>query len=416
MRATLAEVKEALERQQMEPFFQPIVELRTGHLCGFEVLARWLHPLEGPILPKNFIHLAESGGLIGRLTEQILDKALVSASVIPTDLFLAVNVSPTELCGGQLSQKVRHAAARASFDLNRLIIEVTETVVIDDLKCAEATARELKAMGCRLALDDFGTGHSSLSYLRELPFYGIKVDRSFVESMVSQRQSRKIVASVIGLSTSLSMRSVAEGVEDQEQADMLLWLGCDMAQGWLYGRPEPATALPKIVASSYRPASFKQEAHGHELITLPALRLAQLRAIYKGAPVGLSFVDTRLRYASVNQRFADFSGEPASAIIGAPVQRILPDIYPTIEPLLVRALHGESIANEVVFRSGTESQFARTALVSYEPVRDEANEVLGVSIAVLEVSESYTGELFLPSLDKEPELSCRRRSTDALGA
>ncbi len=147
MRATLTEVKEALEGEQMDPFFQPIVELRTGHLYGFEVLARWLHPLEGPILPENFIHLAESGALIERLTEQILNKAFVPASVIPTDLFLAVNVSPTELCGGQLSQKVRHAAARASFDLNRLIIEVTETVVIDDLKCAEATAHKLKAMG-----------------------------------------------------------------------------------------------------------------------------------------------------------------------------------------------------------------------------------------------------------------------------
>ena len=389
MRATLNDVQDALDRQQIAPFFQPIVELRTGHLCGFEVLARWLHPAEGPILPPDFIALAESGGLLGKLTEQILRKAFVSAGAVPGNLFLAVNVSPSELCSGGLIATIRDAAEQAGFNLSRLVVEVTETVVIDDIQRAKATALELNDMGCKLALDDFGTGHSSLSYLQELPFYGFKVDRSFVASMAVQRQSRKIVASVVGLGVSLALRSVAEGVEAQEQADMLLWLGCDMAQGWLYGHPEPADKLPDIVAASFHSARSNERLQEDDVTVLPAQRLAQLRAIYKGVPVGLCFVNTRLRYVSLNQRYADFVGKPMATILGAPVQQILPDVFASIQPLLERALGGESIANEVVLRSATASGVARAALVSYEPVRDEAGEILGISAAVLDVSDQH---------------------------
>ena len=391
MLATFNDIQGALEREEITPFFQPIVELRSGQLCGFEVLARWLHPKLGPILPANFISLAEDSGLISRLTYQILLKTFAHAHVVPSRLFLAVNVSPSELCGGELAQTVRAAADQTTFDLSRLVIEVTEAVLIEDHTCALKTALELREMGCRLALDDFGTGHSSLSQLRKLPFYGLKIDRTFVKPMVFQSQSRKIVASVIGLSTSLEMRTVAEGVENEEQASMLLWLGCEMAQGWLYGHPEPAEHLAKVLASSYISVSVNKEVQDDGLHALRAQHLALLQALYRGVPVGLCFVDLRQRYVSLNQRYAEFVGKPQSTFIGSTVQEMIPDIYHRVQPLLARALKGESIVNEEVLRSATEARnSATTALVSYEPVRDEAGELIGTSVAIFDISHQHS--------------------------
>jgi PAS domain S-box-containing protein len=256
----------------------------------------------------------------------------------------------------------------------------------------------LKALHCRLALDDFGTGYSSLKHLQALPFDELKVDRSFVSSMTQSRESRKIVAAVVGLGRSLGLITVAEGVETQEQADMLLWLGCDLGQGFLYSQPVPIEDLPAIVSRKPQPyASCLSERLDEGPITsleaLPGQRFAQLQAIYDGAPVGLALLDRNLRYVSLNRRLAQMNGAPLAAHLGRPITELVPDLYPQFEPFLRRALAGESISNFEVQRPNFEAGGGyRTLMISYQPVRDEAGEVMGVSIAVVDISDRKRAE------------------------
>jgi PAS domain S-box-containing protein len=393
MLVDLAEVRRVLDHDELEPCFQPVVELHSGRLNGFEVLARWRHPQLGLVLPENFISLAEQNGFIGRLTQQILRKAFVSAPVIPEPLLLAVNVSPTQLRDLSLPDQIRKAAEQAGFPLKRLMVEITETGLLNNLERAQKITAELKAMGCGLSLDDFGTGYSSLSHLQALPFDVLKVDRSFVISMTHTRESRKIVAAILGLGHSLGMKTVAEGVETEEQVDMLLRLGCEMGQGWFYGHPLTADRIAAMVAAAPQTPAAGLPAHGSgwvvsRLEAQPAERLAQLQAIYDGAPVGLAFLDCNLRYVSLNQRLADMDGVALAAYTGKTVQEVIPRAFPRFEPYLRRALLGEAIPEvEVSVPSRKAGEPDRTALLSYQPAFDEAGEVIGVSLASIDITE-----------------------------
>jgi PAS domain S-box-containing protein len=388
----------ALKKNQFLPYFQPLVTLRTGQLAGFEALARWHHPTIGLIPPSDFIAIAERDGWIDELTRQVLLKALTAASAIPDPLTLAVNISPVQLRDRSLPEQIRGIARNAGFPLSRLMIEITESALVDDLDSASAIAAELKAMGCRLALDDFGTGYSSLHHLQSLPFDKLKVDRSFVSTMVEKRDSRKIVAAVVGLGQSLGLTTVAEGIETQEQAEIMLWLGCDLGQGYFYGRPMPAEHLAASVAAdrhgivAIKRSAWKRISAIH-LDVSPAQRLAQLQAIYDGAPVGLAFIDKQLRYVNLNKRLADINGFAVEDHLGCQISRMLPEIFPQVEPYLKRALGGEAICEIEVKTAST----GQTRLVSYQPARDEAGEIVGVAIAVMDVTE-------------------RRRTEDALEA
>jgi PAS domain S-box-containing protein len=398
MLVDLLDVRRALETEALVPCFQPIVELRTGFLAGFEALARWEHPDHGLILPENLISLAEENGLIGQLTHQILGKAFLAAPMLPEPLFLAVNVSSTQLHHLTLPRQIRNVAEEYGFPLQRLIVEITENALVNNLERARKIAIELREMGCKLALDDFGTGYSSLVQLQALPFSVLKVDRSFVQSMTQQRESRKIVAAVVGLGYSLGMITVGEGVETEEQADMLLWLGCELAQGWLYGRPLAAERIPDMVAATpltfYSTASREgKEGEIFSLEALPAQRLAQLQAIYHGAPVGLCFLDTNLRYVSINQRLADMNGASVAAHIGKTVEEMIPELFPQVQPYILRALQGEAIADmEAAKPSPNFGEPDMTVLLSYQPAFDEAQEVIGISVAVMDISERKLAE------------------------
>ena len=233
------DLRRALESNEISPYFQPIVELRSGLLTGFEVLARWQHPRRGMVLPDDFIPLAEKTGLNGLLTGNLLRSVFAVANNIPEHLTLSVNISLTQLSDRSLPRHIRLAAEQAHFPLSRLILEITESALVGNTEHAYLIANELKEQGSCLALDDFGTGYSSLRHLQALPFDELKVDASFIRSMTHTRESRKIAAAVIGLGNSLGLVTVAEGVEHQTHADMLLWLGCERGQGWLYGRPVP---------------------------------------------------------------------------------------------------------------------------------------------------------------------------------
>jgi PAS domain S-box-containing protein len=289
---------------------------------------------------------------------------------------------------------IRAMTEAAGFPLERLTIEITESALLDNLAQARRAAHELKAMGCKLALDDFGTGYSSLGHLQALPFDEVKIDRSFVMNMTHTRQSRKIVAAIIGLGHSLGLITLAEGIETEEQAEMLLCLGCQLGQGWLYGRAEAADTIPNMVAAKphavstgvvellgYKFRASSLEAH-------PTQRLAQLQAIYDGAPVGLSFLDRNLCYVSINRRLAEMNGIPVADHIGRSVKEMYPQWFSNYEPYLRRALQGEAITGvEVPRPSRRRDQPDITTLVSYQPAWDEAEEVVGVSVAVTDITD-----------------------------
>ena len=386
----------ALRDGHFVPYFQPLVTLRTGQLAGFEMLGRWRHPVKGLILPDTFIPVAEQDGWIGELTHQLVQKALVAAAVLHDPLTLAINISPLQLRDPGLPEQLYALATESRFPLSRIVIEITETSLIDNPQSAAATVKELKKMGCRLALDDFGTGYSSLSHLQALPFDKLKVDRGFVSSMTEKRESRKIVSAVVGLGQSLGLMTVAEGIETQEQAEMMLWLGCDLGQGYFYGRPCPAEELPHQVCAkrnklTINPGSAWKKISASNLDSSPTQRLAQLQAIYDGAPVGLAFIDQKLRYANLNQRLADMNGAKIEDHIGTPVAEMIPELFPYVEPYIRRALEGEAVT-DVEADIPTSGE---THLISYHPVSDEAGEIVGVSLAVTDITERKRAETAL---------------------
>jgi PAS domain S-box-containing protein len=397
------DLRRALENNEIVPYFQPLVELRTGLLSGFEALARWQHPQRGLIPPNEFIPLAEKSGLHGLLTGKLLSAVFAAAKDIPDHLTLSVNISLTQLTDLTLPRHIFSAAQQANFPLQRLVLEITESALVGNTEHAARIANELKEQGSRLALDDFGTGYSSLRHLQLLPFDELKIDASFVRSMNHTRESRKIAAAIVGLGNSLSLTTVAEGVESQTIADMLLWLGCDIGQGWLYGRPVPPEQLPETLAERLNPtppsgSTEPRSAAAHSnlplrLEALPTQRLAQLNAIYDGVPVGLCYLDRNLRYVSVNRRLAEMNNLPVASHLGRHMSEVLPAVFPECEPYLLRALDGHATTGlEISSPDPHPSRPKRTYLISYQPARDEVDEVIGVSVSVVDISRRKQAE------------------------
>jgi PAS domain S-box-containing protein len=397
------DLRRALENDEIVPYFQPLVELRTGLLRGFEALARWQHPQRGLIAPNEFIPLAEKSGLHGLLTGKLLSAVFAAAKDIPAHLTLSVNISLTQLTDLTLPRHIWSAAEHAKFPLHRLILEITESALVGNTEHAARIATELKEQGSRLALDDFGTGYSSLRHLQLLPFDELKIDASFVRSMTHTRESRKIAAAIVGLGNSLMLTTVAEGVEDQTIADMLLWLGCDIGQGWLYGRPVPPEQLPETLAERMNPAPPSSPAAPHSpaadstlplrLEALPTQRLAQLNAIYDGVPVGLCYLDRNLRYVSVNKRLAEMHNLPVASHLGRHISEVHPEKFAQCEPYLLRALDGiPHTGLEISYPDPHRPAVTRTILISFQPARDEVDEVVGVSISVVDITRRKQAE------------------------
>ena len=245
--ALKCELRQAIADDVIIPHFQPLVDMNSERLIGFEMLARWPHPTRGMVSPAEFVPLAEDIGLIGPMTDSLLRKACCVAMTWPPSIFLACNVSLLQLRDQSLPPMVRSALEFAGLPPHRLELEITESALVGDLDLARNILDELKALGIRLALDDFGTGYSSLRHLKMLPFDKLKIDAGFVGAMVGDVESRKIVAAVVGLGQSLGLTTVAEGVEEPETAAMLRHLGCDIGQGWLFGRPGSAEAVSVLL-------------------------------------------------------------------------------------------------------------------------------------------------------------------------
>ena len=397
MKMSGEQVRAGVRANEFVPFFQPVVNLHTGEVAGVEVLARWEHRSLGIVLPKAFIATAEQEGLIGELTSMLMGKAFAAAGVLREPQWLAINISPHLLRDLALPGRIREAAARVAFPLNRVVIEITESALVENLEHAQTIARELKSLGCRLALDDFGTGYSSLLHLQSLPFDELKVDRSFVESMTERRESRKIVAAVIGLGQSLGLGTIAEGVENEQQAEMLHLLGCEMGQGWLFGKPVSAEMLSSAT-SARAPAKSRLASSLWKDISYsspPGQRLSHLQALYDGAPVGLAFLSPELRYISINQQLAEMNHAAAQKHHGRSVSEMLPALYPRLEPYLRRALAGESVTAVEIAGPVTETRQEQAFLASYVPAFDEAGDVAGISVAVLDITDRKRTEAAL---------------------
>ncbi|MFL5337092.1 MAG: putative bifunctional diguanylate cyclase/phosphodiesterase [Geminicoccaceae bacterium] len=235
-----ADLRDVLEKRQLELFYQPLFDLREDRVRGFEALLRWRHPERGLVPPDQFIPVAEATGLIVPIGEWVLRQACADAASWPSDIKVAVNLSPLQFTSPQLSTAVSGALAGAGLAASRLELEVTESVLLQDSGVVLGLLHELRGMGLRIALDDFGTGYSSLSYLRSFPFDKIKIDQSFVRALTGGAGSAAIVDAIVTLASSLGMTTTAEGVETAEQLGQVRRAGCTEAQGYHLGRPRPA--------------------------------------------------------------------------------------------------------------------------------------------------------------------------------
>jgi diguanylate cyclase (GGDEF)-like protein/PAS domain S-box-containing protein len=240
------ELREALCDDQLEVFYQPILELETECVVGAEALVRWRHPRRGLLEPSAFLSVAEATGIIGGLTRFVLRTACTQAASwackgnVREDFRMSVNLSASDIADPELSTFIQSVLVESGCAANRLIVEVTETALVEDTDTALSCLRDLRRLGVRVALDDFGTGYSSLSYLRRFPVDVVKIDRSFVAGVGRDPEDTALIDGIVSLGRALGLATVAEGIEDQLQADELHRLGCELGQGYLWSPPVPA--------------------------------------------------------------------------------------------------------------------------------------------------------------------------------
>ncbi|MBW8457701.1 MAG: EAL domain-containing protein [Thiobacillus sp.] len=252
-----ADLRRALDRQELSLHYQPQVDLISGRIVGLEALVRWRHPERGMVPPDEFIPLAEESGLVIRLGDWVLHEACrqiklwSTAGLAPRQM--AVNVSAVQLSRGNLVESVRHALELSGIVPEQLELEITESFVMADREQSFKSLAEIKALGVRLSIDDFGTGYSSLAYLQQLEVHKLKVDMSFVRDMLTNSGNASIVKAVIALGHSLGLEIIAEGVEEEEQAAHLRALQCDVIQGYLISRPLPTDEMTRFL-EAFRPS------------------------------------------------------------------------------------------------------------------------------------------------------------------
>ena len=237
-RALERDLRNALANDEFVIHYQPLVNLQTERICGFEALIRWNHPQRGTISPLEFIPFAEESALIVPIGEWVLRAACMEAAKWPSEVRVAVNLSPVQFRTPNLYEVVTDALSHSGLAADRLELEITESALLSNQD--STVLRHLRALGVRIAMDDFGTGHSSLSYLRSFPFDKIKIDRSFVHDLSSKKDCRAIISAVSQLAISLGIETTAEGVETQEELDYLKRSGCTEGQGHFFSKARPA--------------------------------------------------------------------------------------------------------------------------------------------------------------------------------
>ena len=251
-RAMELELRGALNRNEFEVYYQPVMDLARDDVRGFEALLRWRHPEKGLLLPNDFIPLAEEIGFIVPLGEWVLREACREAASWPDNLEVAVNLSPVQFGMPGLVQVVTGALGASGLEPSRLELEITETTLLQDREQTLSILYQLRQLGVRIAMDDFGTGYSSLSYLQSFPFDKIKIDRSFITDIADGTGSLNIVRAVSALAKGLGIATTAEGVETKDQLEAVRGEGCGMVQGYLFSKPLPASEIERLYLSSRR--------------------------------------------------------------------------------------------------------------------------------------------------------------------
>jgi diguanylate cyclase (GGDEF)-like protein/PAS domain S-box-containing protein len=244
------DLRKALARNEFALHYQPLVDLASGAITGFEALLRWPHAALGMIPPGDFIPVAEETGLIGQLGAFVLRQACADATRWPQHVKVAVNLSPLQFRTGNLLTTVMDALHASGLSPRRLELEITETLLLERSEAVLATLHALRAVGVRISMDDFGTGYSSLSYLRSFPFDKIKIDRSFVHGLQRQADSQAIVRAIVSLGSSLGITITAEGVEDENDLACLKAEGCNEAQGYLFARAQPQHEVLQLLRAA----------------------------------------------------------------------------------------------------------------------------------------------------------------------
>jgi EAL domain-containing protein (putative c-di-GMP-specific phosphodiesterase class I) len=248
-----SELRTALDENQFMLYYQPTIDLQTGRLTGVEALVRWQHPRRGVVPPMEFIPLAEESGLIVPLGQWAIREACRQVRIwqkeIPADepIALNVNLSARQLRHTNIVADIADALDDSGLLPSRLILEITESVLMIDTTATLNRLFQLKSLGVRLAIDDFGTGYSSFAYLRRFPVDIIKIDKSFVDGVANEPTASALVDAMIRIGKTLRLETVAEGIERTEQADCLRTLKCDIGQGYLFSRPLPSDAITTLL-------------------------------------------------------------------------------------------------------------------------------------------------------------------------
>jgi diguanylate cyclase (GGDEF)-like protein len=262
------ELGRALAARDFELHYQPIVT-GDGVIVGLEALLRWTHPTRGAIAPGRFVPVAEAAGLMDQLGELVLRRSLADAKRWP-GLYVSVNLSPVQVRDRKLVDLVAAILAETGVPPRRLVLEVTEGVLIDNPEAAKSRLEELRSLGLKLALDDFGAGYSSLTYLQRLPFDKLKIDRGFVAALEHSANAGVIIQAVIALGRALNLSILVEGIETEEQRALVRLAGCDEMQGYLFGRPAPRKTIDRMLAAGKSSA-----------VSMPARRMTAVTPIQK---------------------------------------------------------------------------------------------------------------------------------------
>lgn len=363
----------AIREGRIWPAFQPFVNVKTGEIAGFEVLARWSDPELGLISPAEFIPVLEESGLIDILFDEILRSACTHATAWPGVFSLAFNISPKQLTCPKLPSHVDAIVASTGFPIERVEIEVTESSLITDADQAYRTLKEFHRLGVRVAIDDFGTGYSSLARLEAFPFDKLKIDARFVRSIDTESGRRRIATAIIGLGQSLGITVVAEGIETVEEQRVLRNLGCDLGQGWLFGKGEAAVAISARICELGCGDPCRQP-----LDLSPFQQLNQLSTLYDQAPVGLAYLDLNFRHVRSNDRFASIHGLSARELEGKTIADVMQgEVLETVRDGLTRAATSdEPVTLHFIVQD-------REIACDNSRVKDLGGEVIGFSVVMV---------------------------------
>ena len=248
-----AELRIAIEEAALTLHYQPIIELASNRIVGFEALVRWPHPDHGLIPPNDFIPLAEATNLIVPLGKLVMTtacrqlRAWIDAGVGPSDLSMSVNVSPRQTLQPGFATDIAEILAETGLEPSSLILEITESMMLQESAATDGQFGQLRDMGTKLVVDDFGTGFSALEYFKRFSVQGLKIDRTFIDGLGRSPEDTAIVKATLAFASALDLSVTAEGVETREQLDVLRALGCHQAQGYLFARPVPAAEVPNLL-------------------------------------------------------------------------------------------------------------------------------------------------------------------------